>query len=200
MQQTTTSGGLVRCVPLMSADDRSRSAGTARRRPRRRRAALGRPPLAAALALALAFPLAGCGGGGDDGKAPTAHHGSPGASGPSGKKAPVTKAPDAWVPGYVAKMSLREKVGQLFVPTFSSRASALAIVRKYHVGGFIYFPENFGSPAGTAEQSNALQKASKVPLLLGVDEEQGIVSRTPFITRFPGNMALGATRSTADAR
>jgi beta-N-acetylhexosaminidase len=146
------------------------------------------------------LPLAGCGGGDDGGKGPSAHHGSPGASGTSGKKAPVTKAPDAWVPGYVAKMSLREKVGQLFVPTFSSRASALAIIRKYHVGGFIYFPENFGSPATTAEQSNALQKASTVPLLLGVDEEQGIVSRTPFITRFPGNMALGATHSAADAR
>ncbi|MBO2456754.1 glycoside hydrolase family 3 C-terminal domain-containing protein [Actinomadura sp. LCR2-06] len=176
----------------MSADSRSRPTGTARRRPLLRGAA--RLPLAAAVALAL--PLAGCAGGSGSG----AHQGSSATSGPSGKKAPVTKDPDAWIPGYVAKMSPREKVGQLFVPTFSSRASALAIVRKYHVGGFIYFPENFSSPAGTAEQSNALQKASKVPLLLGVDEEQGIVSRTPFITRFPGNMALGATQSTADAR
>ncbi len=97
-------------------------------------------------------------------------------------------------------MSVAEKVGQLFVPAFSSRADALAKIKKYHVGGLIYFPENFGSPARTAAQSNALQKASKIPLLLGVDEEQGIVSRTPFITRFPGNMALGATRNPADAR
>jgi beta-N-acetylhexosaminidase len=97
-------------------------------------------------------------------------------------------------------MSVAEKVGQLFVPAFSSRADALVKVRKYHVGGLIYFPENFGSPTRTAAQSNALQKAAKIPLLLGVDEEQGIVSRTPFITRFPGNMALGATRNPADAR
>ncbi|TDD36539.1 beta-hexosaminidase [Actinomadura sp. KC06] len=97
-------------------------------------------------------------------------------------------------------MSLEEKVGQLFVTRFSSRADALAKIRKYRVGGLIYFPGNFGAPAKTAAQSNALQKASKIPLLLGVDEEQGIVSRTPFITGFPGNMALGATGSPADAR
>ncbi len=97
-------------------------------------------------------------------------------------------------------MSVADKVGQLFVTRFSSRADGLAKIRKYRVGGLIYFPENFSSPARTAAQSNALQKASKVPLLLGVDEEQGIVSRTPFITRFPGNMALGATGDPADAR
>ncbi|GAA4235960.1 glycoside hydrolase family 3 protein [Actinomadura meridiana] len=95
---------------------------------------------------------------------------------------------------------MREKVGQLFVTRFSSRADGLAKIRKYHVGGLIYFPNNMSTPKRTAAQSNALQKASTIPLLLGVDEEQGIVSRTPFITRFPGNMALGAAGNPADAR
>ena len=153
-------------------------------------------PLALAAAALLAGGAAGCGGGnGEGGRAPSAGSGTPSVS-PSA----ATTAPDAWIPGGVAKMSLREKVGQLFVPAFSSRADALAKIKKYRVGGLIYFPRNFGSPATTAAQSNALQKASKIPLLLGVDEEQGIVSRTPFITRFPGNMALGATRNPADAR
>ncbi|MFA1539776.1 glycoside hydrolase family 3 protein [Actinomadura monticuli] len=154
-------------------------------------------PLALAAAALLACGVAGCGGGGsgEGGRTPSAGSGAP-----SGSPSAPTTAPDAWIPARVAKMSVREKVGQLFVPRFSSRADGLAKVRKYHVGGLIYFPENFGSPAGTAAQSNALQKAAKIPLLLGVDEEQGIVSRTPFITRFPGNMALGATRNPADAR
>ncbi|WP_207934133.1 glycoside hydrolase family 3 protein [Actinomadura sp. KC06] len=147
-------------------------------------------PLALAAALTLAV-TAGCGGGDDDrGDGPW----------PSGSRGAQSKDPDAWIPGHVAKMSLEEKVGQLFVTRFSSRADALAKIRKYRVGGLIYFPGNFGAPAKTAAQSNALQKASKIPLLLGVDEEQGIVSRTPFITGFPGNMALGATGSPADAR
>ncbi|RKS76451.1 beta-N-acetylhexosaminidase [Actinomadura pelletieri DSM 43383] len=147
--------------------------------------------LAATLTVAPAMALAaGC----DDGPAPPAKNGSPS---PTASAAPP---PDAWIPGHVAKMSVAEKVGQLFVPRFSGRADALEKIRKYHVGGLIYFPENFGSPKRTAAESNALQKASKIPLLLGVDEEQGIVSRTPFVTVFPGNMALGATGSPADAQ
>ncbi|WP_433474417.1 glycoside hydrolase family 3 protein [Spirillospora sp. CA-142024] len=150
--------------------------------------------LALAAAALLAGGAAGCGGGegGKGGRTPSARSAAPGS--------PATPAPDAWIPGQIAKMSAAEKVGQLFVPTFSSRADALTKIRKYHVGGLIYFPGNIATPAKTAAQSNALQKASKIPLLLGVDEEQGIVSRTPFITAFPGNMALGATRSPADAR
>ncbi|WP_242889449.1 glycoside hydrolase family 3 protein [Actinomadura litoris] len=142
---------------------------------------------------ALAVPVAGCGGGGTKG-------GEKGARPRTSASASASPAPDAWVPGHVARMSLAEKVGQLFVTRFSSRADGISIVRRYHVGGLIYFPENMGTPSRAAAQSNALQKASKVPLLLGVDEEQGIVSRTPYITRFPGNMALGATGRPADAR
>ncbi|WP_131743061.1 glycoside hydrolase family 3 protein [Actinomadura roseirufa] len=159
-------------------------------------------PLALAAAVAFAVPAAGCGGGtGKGGPASPAPSGTPGGPRSPGARPPAGGgAPDAWVTGYVARMSLAEKVGQLFVPTFSSRADAIAAIRRYHVGGLIYFPGNMTSPRATAAQSNALQKASKVPLLLGVDEEQGLVSRTPFITRFPGNMALGATGRPADAR
>jgi beta-N-acetylhexosaminidase len=102
-------------------------------------------------------------------------------------------------------MSVEEKVGQLFVTDFSSRAAALAMIKRYHVGGFIYFPNNVRTPRQTAELSNALQRTAVrtmtgIPLLLSIDEEQGIVSRLPYITRFPGNMALGATRSPDDVR
>jgi beta-glucosidase-like glycosyl hydrolase len=152
--------------------------------------------LALAAAVLLAGGAAGCGGGegGKGGRTPSARSAAP------GSPAAPSPAADAWIPGRVAKMSVAEKVGQLFVPAFSSRADGLAKIRKYRVGGLIYFPGNISGPARTAAQSNALQKASKIPLLLGVDEEQGIVSRTPFVTVFPGNMALGATRSPADAR
>src|SRR5690606_7721105 len=148
------------------------------------------PPLVFAAALLAAVTAAGCGagdGGGKGGRPSSAPSGAP-----SSQTSP-SREPDAWLPGHVAKMSLADHAGQLFVPTFSSRADAVEKIRKYRVGGLIYFPENISTPERTAAQSNALQKASKIPLLLGVDEEQGIVSRTPFVTRFPGNMALGAT-------
>lgn len=157
-------------------------------------------PLALAAAAALALPLAGCGGGKAAKGGPEAPAGSRTSAGsPASAPAPAG-TPDAWTNGYVAKMSLAEKVGQLFVPTFADRSDALSIIRRYHVGGLIYFPGNMGSPRQVAAQSNALQRAAKIPLLLGVDEEQGIVSRTPFLTRFPGNMALGAAGRPADAR
>jgi len=103
-------------------------------------------------------------------------------------------------------MSLRQKVGQLFVPTVVGATSArgVALIKKYHVGGVIYFPGNMRTPRQTAELSNALQRASMksgVPLLISTDEEQGIVSRVPFITRFPTNRALASTRDPeADVR
>src|SRR5690606_41097838 len=57
-----------------------------------------------------------------------------------------------------------------------------------------------------ATLSNGLQKAAledgpEVPLLVGTDQEGGLVSRMgPPFTAMPGNMALGANGKTADTR
>ncbi|HEV7935101.1 MAG TPA: glycoside hydrolase family 3 protein [Actinomadura sp.] len=113
---------------------------------------------------------------------------------PAGSAGATPPARPSVVPALVRRMSPEEKVGQLFVPTFQTSAQAISMIKRYHIGGFVYFPGNTRTARQTAELSNALQKASTVPLLIGVDEEQGIVTRLPYITRFPGNMALGATR------
>jgi beta-N-acetylhexosaminidase len=95
-------------------------------------------------------------------------------------------------------MSLADKVGQLFMPTIpgATPAPGAAVIRRYHLGGVIYFPENLRTPRQTAELSNGLQGAamkSGVPLLISTDEEQGPVSRLPYITRFPANKSLAST-------
>ncbi|GAA0337485.1 hypothetical protein GCM10010151_28980 [Actinoallomurus spadix] len=101
-------------------------------------------------------------------------------------------------------MSTAEKVGQLFIPTVrgTTAATGAAMIEKYHPGGVIYFPENLRTARQTAVLSNGLQRAAKkddgVPLLIGTDEEQGIVSRVPYITRFPTNKALASTRNPDD--
>ncbi|MFC6886830.1 glycoside hydrolase family 3 protein, partial [Actinomadura yumaensis] len=138
--------------------------------------------------------LTGCGGGAGD------RRDGPGGRSRGSASPAAPRSGGAWIPGFLADMSLEEKVGQLFVPAFSGRADADRMIGKYHVGGLIYFPADLSTPARTAAQSNRFQRASKIPLLLGVDEEQGLVSRTPFVTRFPGNMALGATGRPDDAR
>src|SRR6476661_9020252 len=123
----------------------------------------------------------------------------------------------------LSRMSLQEKVGQLFVQnvygsdatTPDSRniplygvASPAEVVKKYHPGGVIYFAwtDSVKDPQQITGLSNGLQQAARengahVPLLIGTDQEQGVVTRIgPPATQFPGSMALGAGRSTADAR
>ncbi|MDT7786598.1 MAG: beta-N-acetylhexosaminidase [Pseudonocardiales bacterium] len=116
-------------------------------------------------------------------------------------------------------MSLEQKVGQLFVTYVNGQAAdvphpknqtdfgvatAAEMVRKYQPGGVIYFNnssrDNIDTPKQIAQLSNGLQKASRIPLLISTDQEMGLVTRIgPPATQLPGNMALGAGRSTEDA-
>ncbi len=84
-------------------------------------------------------------------------------------------------------------------------------IAKYQPGGVIYYTtrnndDNIGDPAQVATLSNGLQSAAlaqpaHIPLQISVDQEGGaLVARFgPPATQMPGNMALGAGRSTADA-
>jgi len=130
---------------------------------------------------------------------------------------------DARVAAALHSMSPQEKVGQLFVQnvygsdatTPDTRniprygvASPAEVVQKYHLGGVIYFAwtDSVKNPQQIVGLSNGLQKAAtgsgaKVPFMISTDQEQGVVTRVgPPATQFPGSMALGASRSTDDAR
>jgi beta-N-acetylhexosaminidase len=123
----------------------------------------------------------------------------------------------------VQRMSLEEKVGQLFVlfaygpdankpdarnTSLYGVATPAEVVAKYKPGGWIYFNAraNVESPTQLATYSNQLQATAttvgrRVPLIIATDQEQGVVTRIgPPATQFGGNMAHGATRDTADAR
>ncbi|WP_307848620.1 beta-N-acetylhexosaminidase [Microbispora oryzae] len=118
----------------------------------------------------------------------------------------------------LAGMSLEEKVGQLFVMVvFGSRADSVhkenrarygvatpaEAVRKYRPGGVILFPwaGNVSGARQVADLTTGLREASGTPLLIGVDQENGVVSRlAPIITKLPGSMAIGATGDPANAR
>jgi beta-N-acetylhexosaminidase len=133
----------------------------------------------------------------------------------------------AWLNAHVRHMTLEEKVGQLFViPAYGTTADTTdpsdvaanqaaygvstpaEVVRKYHLGGVIYFnwTHSANDPHQIAGLSNGLQHAAAtsgahIPLQIATDQEQGVVVRVgPPATQFPGNMALGAGRSTSDAR
>ncbi|WP_410785711.1 glycoside hydrolase family 3 N-terminal domain-containing protein [Kribbella sp. C-35] len=129
---------------------------------------------------------------------------------------------DRWVRDTLRRMTLEQKVGQLFVcyaygpaaDTADARNTSLygvatpaEVVAKFNLGGVIYFTwtDSTKDPQQIARLSNGLQQASitntGIPLQISTDQEYGSVVRVgPPATQFPGGMALGATRSAAFAR
>ncbi len=127
----------------------------------------------------------------------------------------------------VSRMTLEEKVGQLFVMRVYGHSAtepdqadvdanlaelgvrtAAELLAKYRVGGIIYFAwaHNTRAPHQIADLSNGIQKASLglprgLPVLISTDQEHGIVARVGEpATLFPGAMAVGAGGSRSDAR
>ncbi|MGX7825749.1 glycoside hydrolase family 3 protein [Actinokineospora sp. 24-640] len=138
---------------------------------------------------------------------------------------PAATTEVGWVDAALRRMTLEQKVGQLFVasvwgksateahPTNMARygvATPAEVVRRYQLGGVIYFnnsgTDNIDNPAQLAAFSNGLQRAAlgaapHVPLVVAIDQEGGNVTRVEApATEYPSAMALGAGRSTVDAQ
>ncbi len=100
-----------------------------------------------------------------------------------------------WVDSVLKSMTLDEKIGQLFmVAAYSNKSqkhidNISYIIRKYHIGGLIFFQ---GGPVREAELTNKYQALSKIPLLIAGDWEWGLAMRLDSTIRFPRQMMLGA--------
>ena len=90
----------------------------------------------------------------------------------------------------IAKMSLEEKVGQMFFARCPDE-NAAETAAQYHLGGYVLFGRDFENLTADEVRENiqSYQDASKVPMLIGVDEEGGEVNRvslylrdTPFLS------------------
>lgn len=115
-------------------------------------------------------------------------------------------APSLRVMARVQSMSVEQKVGQILhvgFPGLEPGPEVAELVRRHNVGGVTLFARNISDPVQVARLTNALQdmairSGARVPLLVSVDQEGGLVARlTRGATVFPGNMALGATQSEA---
>src|SRR5579862_7335167 len=118
---------------------------------------------------------------------------------------------EKWAEKTLRKLSLEEKVGQLFMiwvradflnldsPTY---LHLLDEMRKYHVGSFamtVRWEPPFlyrSEPYEAAELLNRLQEQSKLPLLVAADFERGVTMRLRGATVFPHAMAFGAAGKT----
>lgn len=88
-----------------------------------------------------------------------------------------TEAPDP-VRTLLNQMTLEERVGQLFFARCQPD-TALNDIQTYHLGGFVLFASDFENqtPDSFREKVEGYQSAASIPLLLGVDEEGGTVTR-----------------------
>ncbi|MCK2221153.1 beta-N-acetylhexosaminidase [Actinomadura sp. ATCC 31491] len=169
----------------------------------------------------LVIALTACaGGGGTAGATPTggkAAPPAPAASTGAGASAAASPSQADPVARALARLSVEEKVGQLFMPVLygtsadSSSGENQArygaqtpakVIARYHLGGVILFPANVKSVSQVVGLTNGLQRAAKeVPLLIATDQENGLVSRmSALMTDFPGASVIGATGEPGLAR
>ena len=100
-----------------------------------------------------------------------------------------------WVDRIYNSMTVKERVGQLFMVQVMSKnsdkdnAAVFNLVKEEQIGGIIY---SNGGPYRQAKLNNQLQATAKVPLLIGMDAEWGLSMRLDSTYAFPWNMTLGA--------
>ncbi|MGW0205282.1 glycoside hydrolase family 3 protein [Streptomyces sp. NPDC003233] len=138
----------------------------------------------------------------------------------------ATPGDDRRLRALISRMTLQEKVGQLFVMRVYGHSAtapdqadidanlkeigvrtAAELIAEYRVGGIIYFAwaHNTRDPHQIADLSDGIQQASLsqprgLPVLIATDQEHGAVCRVGKpATLFPGAMAIGAGGSRADA-
>jgi beta-N-acetylhexosaminidase len=122
---------------------------------------------------------------------------------------------DKWARASLKKMSLEQKIGQMFMIWAFARFTNFDgpdyiglrdTMRKYHIGGFaltVSFDDGLldkTPPLEAAMLTNQLQRDSEFPLLFAADFERALASRLRSVTNFPHAMAFGATRDPSYAR
>src|SRR5205807_2708996 len=93
---------------------------------------------------------------------------------------------------------------QLFVISFagtSPSAELLSLLKRYPFGGVVLYSRNCVSASQTRSLITKLQSASRFPLLVGVDQEGGLVVRVRNgAPVFPAESVYGLTGSAAQVR
>ena len=132
------------------------------------------------------------------------------------KAAPVELTKDGrhWAAQTLKKLSLEEKVGQMFgvryymdFENFDGDAyqQFREQLQKYHLGAVLLTVRVDGPillkspPLEAAAMANRLQRDSKLPLLISADFERGLAMRMTSVPIFPDAMAFAATSNPQNA-
>ena len=115
------------------------------------------------------------------------------------KQADNSAARNQWVDSVYTKLTVDERIGQLFmVAAYSggknyNEEQVTKLLTDHQVGGLIFMQ---GGPIRQAMLTNKYQHLAQTPLLLSMDAEWGIGMRLDSLKNFPREMMLGATHDT----
>ena len=111
----------------------------------------------------------------------------------STKSNKIINKKDQVISDIINHMTPEEKVGQLFWARVPSD-NQIQDITDYHLAGYILFGKDFQNQdlAGIKSLTTSYQEASKIPLLIGSDEEGGSVTRISDIlpNRFQSPMTI----------
>lgn len=97
----------------------------------------------------------------------------------------------------IKKMTIKQKIGQMLCFAFhgtSYNAQLKTLIEDYEIGNIVHFARNIISPQQAIQLNQDMQRNSKRPLFISLDQEGGMVRRVvEGITYLPGAMALAAT-------
>ena len=99
-----------------------------------------------------------------------------------------------WVESRLAKMTLKEKIGQLFIHTVplhdteANRKNIRNAIKEYKIGGILF---SDGQVANQMKLTNYAQELADIPLMITFDGEWGLNMRLKEIPAFPRNRVMG---------
>ena len=99
-----------------------------------------------------------------------------------------------WVESQLATMTLKQKIGQLFIHTVEpslmqrNKTNIQKAIEEYGLGGLLF---SKGRTEDQVKLTNLAQQWSKVPLLITFDGEWGLAMRLAGTPDFPKNRILG---------
>ena len=129
--------------------------------------------------------------------------------------APETTVPSVSLDSMLADMTLRKKVGQLFIVRLEQLLPDTGAVQdvtpeleqaleEYPMGGVILFGDNVKKPEQLLALNAGLAEMPGIPMFIAVDEEGGLVARLANnwkfkLTKYSSAMAVGSSGDPADA-
>ena len=99
-----------------------------------------------------------------------------------------------WVETRLSEMTLKEKIGQLFIHTVGplntqqNRKNIQSAIKDFKVGGLLF---SGGLLENQVNLTNWAQELSEIPLLMTFDGEWGLAMRLKGMISFPKNRVLG---------